>query len=175
MKNVTAPAVPVPYRWGVAPRWGSRRLGMPRHRRGWSAPRICPACGLDLDGNPDIAAHEAPALRAVRINCLSPNAGFSDVYRCTGKEDYFRNCSKESCPERNTNQMLMKFLLSPSLAYPCAERNGKICLAGFTAEKTIWQSCTGNQSYVASFFNLSNIHKSSIFIKSMYSHFYKEV
>lgn len=82
---------------------------------------------------------------------------------------------KNSAQKENTNQMLMQSLLSPSLMCPYAEQHGKSLPDEFTAEKTIWQSCTGNRSYVASFFNLSNIHKSSIFIKSMYSHFYKEV
>lgn len=57
--------------------------------------------------------------------------------------------------------------LSPSLTDPCAEQNSKVHLSEFTAEKAIWQPCTGNRSYVGSFFDLGDIHKSSVRIKSM--------
>lgn len=88
------------------------------------------------DGNPAIAAVSA-APRAVRIHRPPPNTWASDVYRCTEKEDSFRSCSKQFCPERNTNQTLMQSLLFPFLTCPYAEQHGKSLLTEFTAEKTI--------------------------------------
>lgn len=66
-----------------------------------------------------------------------PTARASDVYSRAEKEDLWRSCSKESCPERNRNQMLPRSRLAPSLTCPYAEQHGKRLLDEFTAEKTI--------------------------------------
>lgn len=108
----------------------------------------------------------SPTLWAVHTHHPPPGPG--PPTRTDEKEDYFRSVPKESV------QILMQppLLLTkvPMHRTGCQEPSLRIY-----CRKAVWQPCTGNQSCVVAFFNFSNIHKSSAFIKSMYNHFYKEL
>lgn len=99
--------------------------------------------------------------QAQPIDSPLPNAAFqlfTDAPRRISLETVEKNPEKEDEPNAYE-------VSSTSLTHPW-EQNSKVHLTEFTAEKAIWQPCTGNRSYVESFFNLSDIHKSSVCIKS---------
>lgn len=75
------------------------------------------SCGLHLDGKPGTIMPKVGEGAGGAVGCLYQLSlikyiFFSDVYRCTEKEAYLRNRSKECHPKRNANQMLMQVSLS---------------------------------------------------------------
>lgn len=104
-----------------------------------------------------------PAI-AVGLNQISL---FLDVYRCPEKKNYFRNHSKECHPKKKCEPNA-NVLSHPPFYFV---KDHSDCKWNKNKNPQFYSVPTGNQSYAVPFSNLNNIHKSSVFIKSMLSHF----